>query len=220
MLRGDRVAHTLATAVLSVGPSLSARRLIIAMEAAHVSDALLRKIMRKLTELPSGWVTLQRILEEAGKHVKAAGISAHAIGSMALKESEGVMYEGQIYLNPNVINFLGYRGLFQFDKKGDAWAVANATCGQSLPPFAEGWNNVEASVKAAMYYARHNFATFRNLTGYKGEATSELIYLCHNQGASGAAKIVNGAKISNKQSAAAIQTAMVATAQFEKSMSA
>lgn len=174
--------------------------------------------MRKLTSLPEGWVTLTSILQIAQKYVRQTGVQLSIVMDIALKESEAVSYEGEIYLNPKIVNSIGYKGLFQFDPRGVAWSqAARNTMGVSITRFDKAWFIPEEAVKAVMVYSRQNYDEFVRLTGYRGPMTSAIVYLTHNQGAGGAAAYVKGKlTLRGVQSLAAIADARVAKAEYER----
>lgn len=114
-----------------------------------------------------------------------------------------------------------YRGLYQFDPAGDAWAVAANTArrfGQNLGPFASNWYSADRNTSAAGAYAAHNANELRK-SGIP--ITVETLYAAHQQGAAGFAKMVKkGRSLKGEQSgkskgviAVALSQARAASAQ-------
>lgn len=87
-----------------------------------------------------------------------------------------------------------YRGLYQFDPAGNAWAVAANTArrfGQDLGPFATNWRSADRNTSAAGAYAAHNANELRK----EGiPITVETLYAAHQQGAAGFTKMVKKAR--------------------------
>lgn len=173
--------------------------------------------MVALVKEPNGWVTVRQLSLLAAKYVANTGIPSSIVISIALVESAGVAYGEDVYLNPNIINSIGYKGLFQFDPRGSAWQqAADNKMGIKLEGFSTGWNKPEEAVKAVMVYARQNFDTFKKLSGYAGPITPEIIYLSHNQGAAGAAGYVTSRRdLAGTQSRAAVTLALAAKKQYQ-----
>lgn len=198
----DKVALMIANGLVARGASVTGGELLKALKSASVTTKTIGEIMRTMTEVPGGWCLLTDVVKAASEVSALTGVAPSIVSYIAMRETEAVEFGGQIYLNPQTVNHLGYKGLFQFDKRGDAWATArNSRFGRGLPPFEQGWNDPGVSAKAASALAAVYFETFRRLTKYTGAMTPQLAYLCHNQGPGGAAKIVKGnAELLGKQS--------------------
>jgi hypothetical protein len=151
----------------------------------------------------------------AARAALLAGVSTDLLMKFVVLESPIIRRGGVEYLYPKVVNSLGYSGLFQFDKRGEAWERCRVGIHVSaLPPFSEAWSDPFYSALAAGRYARLNFSLLQEKFGYRGPLTVELAYLMHNQGASGAYNYLKGRKdLAGSQSEAAIQVAMIARAQ-------
>lgn len=87
-----------------------------------------------------------------------------------------------------------YRGLYQFDPAGNAWATATNAArrfGQDLGPFATNWRIADRNTSAAGAYAAHNAAELRK-AGIP--VTVETLYAAHQQGAAGFVKMVKNSR--------------------------
>jgi len=206
----------IANGIVARGASVTGGDLLAALKSASVTTKTIGEIMRTMTEVPGGWCLLTDVTKAASEVAGLTGVTPSIVSYIAMRETEAVEFGGQIYLNPQTINHLGYKGLFQFDKKGNAWDTArNSRYGRGLPPFEKGWNDPAASAKAASALAAVYFETFRKLTKYTGPMTPELAYMCHNQGPGGAAKVVtSGASLLGKQSREVTVIARIAQRQF------
>lgn len=117
-----------------------------------------------------------------------------------------------VYYDTEAINSSGYRGLYQFDKSGNAWADASKII--ALPEFGgpNGWINPFYNTLAAGAYAIFNSRVLRT-EGYKGPITLNTLYLAHNQGAAGAARILTGKRgLAGLQSSEAVKLSKLAIA--------
>jgi hypothetical protein len=123
------------------------------------------------------------------------GVSSKLLLDFAHLESPTILIGGVPHLNPHVVNALGYRGLFQFDRKGEAWATASrmAKAGHELPSFPTAWADPFYNTLAAAYYVLSNSAYIR-AHGFRGEITMEVAYLMHNQGAGATLQILKGTR--------------------------
>jgi len=105
------------------------------------------------------------------------------------------------------VNSDGYSGLYQFDDNGDSWREAAKII--DLPAFngPKGWRDPFYNTLAAGAYAVANANQLRRL-GYRGPFTYNVLYLAHNQGATGAYRILTGEqRLAGTQSSAAMKVA-------------
>jgi len=119
------------------------------------------------------------------------------------------------------VNSLGYSGLFQFDKNGNAWSGA-ALSVKGLGPFNPSWKDAyQNTLAAAGYILTNTRAARKGITSpkgggffqYKGPITANIAYLMHNQGALGMMQIISGRKVlAGSQSDKAVSVARAAMA--------
>lgn len=141
--------------------------------------------IRKQTST-DGWISVAGMDDVIRRVSSASGVSTAVLQQFLELEQGAPKARGY---NAKIVNSLGYRGLFQFDRKGEAWAVASRII--ALPPFNPNWQDPYYNTLAAAAYLLANTKTIRRL-GYKGPVTGNIAYLMHNQGAVGAFKIISG----------------------------
>lgn len=145
-----------------------------------------------------GWISVADMAGVLSRVSSATGIQTSVLQTFLELEQGAPKAKGY---NAQIVNSLGYSGLFQFDRKGEAWAVASRII--ALPPFNPNWKDPYYNTLAAAAYLLANTKTIRRL-GYKGPVTGNIAYLMHNQGAGGAYKIISGQGVTaGKQSGAA-----------------
>jgi len=124
---------------------------------------------------------------------RQSGVSSDVLQKFLDLEARVVKIGGVNHYDAWAVNSGGYRGLFQFDQGGAAWAGARRAL-PILPPFSDAaWKDPKANVLAGAGYLLYNTGEIRRL-GYKGPVTSNIAYLMHNQGARGAFEILRGSR--------------------------
>jgi len=105
-------------------------------------------------------------------------------------ENPAVKKEGKVYFDPLIRNSIGYRGLAQADPNGRFWADAR-TVDPMLEDFEVGWSDWKQSCRAIVAYQKLYIpivaGNVPNLI-----VTGDVMYLIHNQGPTGAARILRG----------------------------
>jgi hypothetical protein len=131
-----------------------------------------------------------------------AGVKSSVMQKFVDLEAARFVKDGVRYYVPQAKNAGGYRGLFQFDGRGNAWQSASKI--GDLPSFESSWADPYFNALAAAYYTIFNTRILR-ARGYAGEITGSIAYLAHNQGAGGAFAIMTGKrKVEGQQSSAAM----------------
>lgn len=161
--------------------------------------------------LPPGYVWEIDLFKIIAQVSAKTGIEVSVLKRFLVLECPRRVINGKGSYNAAIRNSGGYSGLFQFDKKGAAWSVASKFV--DLGPFETSWMKAEQNTLAAAGYILANTKTIRGL-GYKGIISGSISYLMHNQGASGAWKLLKGGVLSNKQSALAQQVVAVAQREY------
>lgn len=156
----------------------------------------------------SGWVSLEALGPIIDRVTRETGASRNLLVDFLNLEARKRVVGGVTFYDPNAVNSLGYRGLGQFDAKGEAWARAAKFV--KIGPFAESWRDPYQNLLATAGYIKANTLAIRSF-GYTGPITGNIAYLMHNQGAKGAYSILTGERgVTGGQSKAAI--AIVAAA--------
>lgn len=157
----------------------------------------------------STWISADAMRVITQKVAAETGVDPKMLWEFLQLEAARKTEGGVTYYNAAAVNAGGYVGLFQFDRKGDAWSVASRHV-KGLAPFSVGKTDAYFNTLAAAGYVKANTLTLRRL-GYKGPITTNVAYLAHNQGAGGAFKIITGkGQIAGSQSKAAVKVAQAA----------
>lgn len=164
-------------------------------------------------KIKSSLITKAEALQLINEAVRILNNPIVTVDLLAMKldlEAAKVSQGGVVYYNTQAINRLGYRGLFQFSADGASWEQASKVI--ELPSFEgpNGWRNAFYNTLAAGAYAISNANELRR-KGYRGPMTYNILYLAHNQGPTGAYKILSGQKkLAGLQSAEAIKVSKLA----------
>jgi len=141
------------------------------------------------------------------------GVGADVLRTFLDLEAARRTVRGVRYYVSDAVNSGGYRGLFQFDRRGYAWSSASKK--GYLPKFDANWKDPYYSTLAAAYYVLYNSDILRS-KGFKGRITGSIAYLMHNQGAAGAYRIMSGkGRLAGNQSGKAVITAKRAVSEFQ-----
>lgn len=179
------------------------------LEEKKMADA----ITVPATSTAGRWVSAPDMRIVIRKAAAAAGVDAETMWLFLQLEAPVKQIGGVPHFDRMAVNALGYSGLFQFDRKGEAWAVAarNVT---GLASFEAGKFDPYQSSLAAAGYLKANTRTIRTF-GYGGPISPNLAYLMHNQGARGAYLIITGQRrLAGKQSREAIAVAEAARREY------
>lgn len=160
----------------------------------------------------SALISPDQMFEIISRVSSQTGVGAGVLQKFVDLEAARVAIDGVRYYVADAVNRGGYRGLFQFDARGNAWADASKK--GNLPAFASSWKDPYLNTLAAAYYVLFNFDILKR-RGYKGEMTGAIAYLMHNQGAAGAYRILTGrGKVAGNQSRAAMSVIADAVKEF------
>jgi len=156
----------------------------------------------------SRWISSSAMAMVISRVSGVTSVGADVLRSFLELEAAKKMFGGEMHYDKEAINAGGYRGLYQFDSRGNAWKDASRFV-SDLPAFEPAWKDAYYNTLAAAGYVKFNTSVVRT-RGYKGAITGNVAYLMHNQGAVGALRVLQGQTIVGSQSANAMKVASAA----------